>query len=153
MKRISHYKTYNPHQFIYDKIELSEDFPTDKPDEECFRELLERIEAMAKVAYPWLYDIQVNPEYAHLLKEEPKWHTYGGVQVKASPLIMTPQEVPVPEQKPLLQLIQESKTVSELKSWELLIKVEKDKGKRKELSEAYDKMLDALLAANYKSTP
>jgi hypothetical protein len=56
MKRISHYKTYQPHQFCYEKIELSLEFPLDRPDEECFREILDRIEAMAKIAYPWLYE-------------------------------------------------------------------------------------------------
>jgi hypothetical protein len=133
MKRISHYKTYNPHQFIYDKIELSEDFPTEKPDEECFRELLERIEAMAKVAYPWLYE-QEKPFVNSLA-------TKAFINAYSEPERFEAEE---PEQKPLLQLIQESKTLRELKSWELLIKVEKDKVKREELSTTYETKLAEL---------
>jgi hypothetical protein len=51
-----------------------------------------------------------------------------------------------PEQKPLLQLIQESKTIPELRGWQLLIQVEKDETKKRELLMAYDKMYEKLTA-------
>lgn len=55
-KTIGHHKTFNVNQFCYEKIYLQEEFPSDKPDAECIKELSERIDAMAKEVYPWLFD-------------------------------------------------------------------------------------------------
>ena len=136
-KRIGHQKTYKPFEFVYEKIELTEDFPIDKPDEECIKELVDRIENMAKVAYPNLYGkgakIEVNPEYRHLLSQNPTSEIYN------QPATVTHSEPE--EQKPLLQLIQESKTEKELKAWRLLIQVQKNKD---ELQKAYDEKMEQL---------
>jgi hypothetical protein len=138
-KRIGHQKTYQAHQFCYEKIELSEDFPIDKPDEECFRELLERIEAMAKVAYPWLYEEEKTFAWSSKFKFSPE--VPYGLTVEAPPLMEKIVE-DQPEEKPLLQLIQESESARELESWKLLIQVEKDEVKKRELFVAYEQKMD-----------
>jgi hypothetical protein len=142
-KRIGHCKTFRPHEFVYEKIELSEDFPTDKPDEECFRELLERIEAMAKISYPWLF------EQEEKLPNGIAKYSIPGYRMDVMKYPLTPNEVTndneqPPEQKPLLQLIQESKTIKELQGWKLLVQVEKDETKKRELLIAYDEMFEKL---------
>lgn len=73
-KTISAIKTYPIQQFVYDKIGLEDTFPSSVPDEECIKQLHERIEAMARAAYPWYFaagkKIEVNPEYTHLLERD-----------------------------------------------------------------------------------
>lgn len=147
-KRIGHQKTYKPFEFVYEKIELTEDFPIDKPDEECIKELSSRIEAMARIIYPHLYEEM--PLYRKMEELSPElktvhWET-GGKSIYSIPKNQIPDtnHSEPEEQKPLLQLIQESKTVGELKAYHLLVKVEKDKEKREELSLAYDAVLEAL---------
>lgn len=55
-KTIYHCKTIQVQQYVNDKIGLEDSFPKEKPDAECIRELNDRIEEMAKIAYPWLYE-------------------------------------------------------------------------------------------------
>jgi hypothetical protein len=132
-KRIGHQKTFNPFEFVYEKIELTEDFPVDKPDEDCIKELSSRIEAMARTIYPNLYE-QEKPFVNSLA-------TKAFINAYSEPERFEPPE---PEQKPLLQLIQESDSVAELKSWNVLIAVEKDNDTRKNLRDTYDKRMKLL---------
>jgi hypothetical protein len=135
-KRIGHQKTYQAHQFCYEKIELSEDFPTDKPDEECFRELLERIEALAKVAYPWLFEEEIPtqkswPVTSYKIPGGP-FEVNGKTNEHVQPLS--------PKDNYLLEINQCTNTES-LKALRFLaktLKVEKDK---QEVEEAYETKL------------
>lgn len=135
-KRIGHQKTYKPFEFVYEKIELTEDFPIDKPDEECIKELVDRIENMAKVAYPNLYND--TPVFVSPVNSVPWAGKVNGNSYASSSTELEP------EQKPLLQLIQESKTVKELEGWKLLINLEKDKDKKRELLIAYESNMAGL---------
>lgn len=146
-KRIGHQKTYKPFEFVYEKIELTEDFPIDKPDEECIKELVERIESMAKVAYPNLYQQEKSFVSALAASLRSASNPYPEpVSVSLSETHFTNgkynvEEQPQEEQKPLLQLIQESKTVRELNSWRVLMAVAKNKD---ELHKAYDEKMEQL---------
>jgi hypothetical protein len=140
MKRISHYKTYNPHQFIYDKIELSEDFPTDKPDEECFRELLERIEAMAKVAYPWLFE-EAKPFVSQLASA---FNNLGNPYSKVeAPTFVDARHIikPKPHEPVTEEILRECKTISDLEWWFDAIDA-KNGEERTSLWNVYDEMFE-----------
>jgi hypothetical protein len=135
VKTITHIKTYQTSQFHFDKIGLEETFPSDKSDAECILELSRRIDAMAKEVYPWVF-------------------ANGGTIKVTIPYGMAESDIEIPvipkkkeeatESNSLLDNINNSTNTKELKSWELLIKVEKDAKKKSELQSAYDKKMDEL---------
>jgi hypothetical protein len=136
VKTITHIKTYQTSQFHFDKIGLEETFPSDKSDAECILELSRRIDAMAKEVYPWVFanggTIKVTIPYGMAEND---------IEIPVTP----PRQDPEPEENiSLLDRINNSTNAKELKSWELLIKVEKDAKKKAELQSAYDKKMDEL---------
>lgn len=56
VKTISYTKTFQVYQFVNDKISIEDTFPSTVSDEECFRQLMERVDALGKIAYPHLYE-------------------------------------------------------------------------------------------------
>jgi hypothetical protein len=153
-KRIGHQKTYQAHQFCYEKIELSEDFPTDKPDEECFRELLERIEALAKIAYPWLFNEWVS-ETSYIVPGDEfgpagKMASLPKDFVKTANITLTDahrvngKEKPLsPKDNYLLEINQCTNTES-LKALRFLAKTLKVEADKKEVEKAYETKLAEL---------
>ena len=126
MKRISFYQTWNPHQFHYDKLEISQEFPIDKPDEECIAELKQRIENMARVVYPWLFE----PANTYTA-------TVGLSHDNSSSTILVDITTSKSDEK---EAILNCKTVPELQGFRLI------KDKSPELKEAYAKKLKELLS-------
>lgn len=56
VKTISYTKTFQVYQFVNDKISIEDTFPSTVSDEECFRQLMERVDALGKIAYPHLFE-------------------------------------------------------------------------------------------------
>jgi hypothetical protein len=139
-KTISAVKTYPVQQFIFDKIGLEDIFPAEMDDKLCIKELHSRIDAMAKEVYPWLF---VNG--SSIKATIP----YGMAENNIEIPVTTPRQDPEPEEDfSLLDKINNSTTEQELKSWELLIRLEKSKAKKDELKEAYDLKMDKLTKSN-----
>ena len=112
---------------VNDKVDAEVTYAIDEeyqPIETIIPELKKRVDDTVRTMYPHLYAED------KIISDNSK---ANGVYTE-----------PPTEQKPLLQLIQESKTIKELKSWGLLIKVEKDMIKRMELSVAFDQMHEKL---------
>jgi len=132
-KTITHVKTFQTSQFHFDKIGLEDTFPSEKPDIECIQELSERIGAMAKELYPWVF---ANGSAAKVLVP------YGMVENIEIPIIPSKREVE--QEEAILDKILHSETIKELKSWKILITVEKDPNKKFELNSAYDMKMKEL---------
>jgi hypothetical protein len=129
-KTITYIKTFQVGQFNFDKIGIEYSFDLGEPDEACILELSQRVDAMAKKLYPWVFTIDGSVVAA-------------GDTIEI-PIIPKKKEEPPEDSFSLLDKIKNSTNPKELKSWELLIKVEKDKEKKRELQEAYDKKMDEL---------
>jgi hypothetical protein len=130
------YKTYQISEFHYNKITLEDSYPKSMSDDECIDDLEKRIEAQARRKYPHIF----------ANKNDSRIEIYGlpyGVTEPSPPPIVIEKEAPE-ENISLLDRINNSTNTKELKSWELLIKVEKDAKKKSELQSAYDKKMDEL---------
>jgi hypothetical protein len=120
-KTISHIRTYQIGQFFFEKIGLEDTFPKEKPDEECIKELMERIEKMARVAYPSLFQ-----ESAALYSL-----SNGGLTRVAETI--TSQPLSVGE-----EALINCKSIPDLEKYLDLIDKVKDKEEKRKLFLAYD---------------
>lgn len=102
---------------------------------DCFHRLRKDVKEMASIEQGNIYDA---PPMSAYLQDEVGKVALPKDFLKTSEIKFAKPSPPEPEQKPLMQLIQESKTPTELKGWNLLIKAEKEQEKKRELLLAYD---------------
>jgi hypothetical protein len=100
----------------------------------AFEQLKAQVDAMARAAYPHLYangsKFRVEVPY--------------GVAENTIEIPIIPSKREVEQEEAILDKILHSETIKELKSWKILITVEKDPNKKFELNSAYDMKMEEL---------
>jgi hypothetical protein len=146
LKTISHLRTFRITDFFYEKIGLEDNFPSDKPDEECIQELHDRIEAMARRVYPDLF-----PKFGNFQiympttgKMEERWlEATSEVAQQAKQFPLEPKDV---IQQPLgitEEMINSCKSLTVLTAYEKLIAKQPEVVKI-QLKKVYDKKVKEL---------
>ena len=131
IEKITYQVTVPVASFQYDKIGVEASVDSDSEDiSECFDQLKRTADGLCRQAYPHLY---VQPKTYDVVPDiNIDWGEAG---------VNRPEEE---ENISLLDRINNSTNAKELKSWELLIKVEKDNTKKQVLQDAYNIKMAAL---------